>query len=145
MEFLGIVAADHHGEGVFIAQGLRDFEVETLRIALLDTLIDIGGIGGWRFVQHGRQCGTGVLNVEVEFAGLQRFLAEKRASEVSFALDMDAGAGLNVLGEEFGEHDLFSEKFGADGDFQVWRDDSQRSGSVKGCIAARGGKGGASV
>ena len=43
-------------------------------------------------------------------------MAEEGAAEVGFALDMDAGAGFDVLGEEFGEDYLLGEEFGADGD-----------------------------
>ena len=68
------------------------------------------------FVEDGGECGAGVFDVEIEIAGEERFLAEERAAEIGFAFDVDAGAGFDVLGEEFGENDLLGEKFGADGD-----------------------------
>ena len=40
MELLGIGAAHDHGEGVFKAKGLGDFQVEALGVAILDTLVD---------------------------------------------------------------------------------------------------------
>jgi hypothetical protein len=36
---------------------------------------------------------------------------EERAAEIGFTDDGDAGAGFDVLGEEFGEDDLLGEKF----------------------------------
>jgi len=44
MEIFGVVAADDHGEGVFKAEGLGDFEVEAIGVELLDAVIDGGGI-----------------------------------------------------------------------------------------------------
>ena len=41
---------------------------------------------------------------------------QQRAAEIGFAFHVDAGARFDVLGEEFGEDDLFGEKFGADYD-----------------------------
>jgi hypothetical protein len=46
---------------------------------------------------------------------------EESAAEVGLALDGDGGFGFDVLGEEFGEDDLFSEEFGADDDFGLRR------------------------
>ena len=66
-------------------------------------------VGG--FVEDGGEGGAGVFDVEVEVAGEQSFLAEERAAEIGFAIDVDAGAGFDVLGEEFGEDDLLGEKF----------------------------------
>jgi len=116
MKLLSVGATDNHGEGVLETEGLGDFEIETLRVALLDAPVDIGGIARRSLIQHGRQCGAGVLHVEVEIARLKGFLAEERAAEIGFALDVDTSAGFDVLGEEFGEDDLLGEEFGADGD-----------------------------
>ena len=98
------------------AKGLGDFEIEALQVALLDALVDIGGIAGSSFIQHGGQRGAGVLHVEIEIARLKGFLAQERAAKIGFALDVDTGASFDVLGEEFGEDDLLGEEFGADGD-----------------------------
>jgi len=46
---------------------------------------------------------------------------EEGAAEVGFAFDWDCGFGFDVLGEKFGEDDLFGEKLGADGDFGLGR------------------------
>ena len=44
---------------------------------------------------------------------------EERAAEIGFALNVDASAGFNVLGEEFGEDDLLGKKFRANGDVRL--------------------------
>jgi hypothetical protein len=121
MEVLGVVAADDHGESIFEAERLGDFQVEAVGVELLDAAVNGGGIALWRFVQDGGEGGAGVFDVEVELAGEEGFVDEERAAEVGFAHDGDAGAGFDVLGEELGEDDLLGEEFGADGDFSLRR------------------------
>jgi hypothetical protein len=116
-QFLRVVPADDHGESIFEAERLGDLEMESIGVALLDAVKDSGGITLRRFVQDGGERGAGVFDVEVEFAGEERLVDEKRATEVGFANDGDAGFGLDVLGEKFGEDDLLGEEFGADDDF----------------------------
>jgi hypothetical protein len=48
-------------------------------------------------------------------------LAEERATEIGFAVDVDADAGFDVLGEELGKDDLLGEEFGADGEAGLLR------------------------
>jgi hypothetical protein len=112
---LGVIAADDHGERVLKAEGLGDFEIETLGVALLDAIVDFVRIATGGFVEDGGQGGAGVFDVEVEITGEEGLLAEERAPEVGFAFDVEAGAGFDVLGEELGEDNLLGEKFGADG------------------------------
>jgi len=116
MEALGVVAADDHGESVLEAEGFGDFEVETVGVALLDAMVDVVGVGAGGFVEDGGEGGAGVFDVKVEIAGEEGFVAEEGAAEVGFAVDVDASAGFDVLGEEFGEDDLLGEEFGADGE-----------------------------
>ena len=118
MELFGVGAADDHCESVFETERLGDVEIEALGVALFDAFVDGLGVGivGWRFVENGGECGAGVFDVQIELAGEERFLAEERAAEIGFAVDVDAGAGFDVLGKEFGEDDLLGEEFGADGD-----------------------------
>jgi hypothetical protein len=115
VEALGVFAADDHGEGILEAERLGNFEVETLGVALLDAMVDIVRVAAGGFVEDGGEGRAGVFDVEVEVAGEERFLAEERAAEIGFAIDVEAGAGFDVLGEELGEDDLFGEEFGADG------------------------------
>jgi len=49
-------------------------------------------------------------------AGLHGFVYEEGTAEIGFALDVDAGASFDVLGEKLGEDDLFGEKLRADDD-----------------------------
>jgi hypothetical protein len=121
VEILGVAAADDHSECVCEAERFGDFEVETLGIELLDAIVDGGGIACRRFVEDGGEGGAGVLDVEVELAGLESFVDEESAAEIGLADDRNAGAGFNVLGEKFGEDNLFGEEFGADGDSRLWR------------------------
>jgi hypothetical protein len=121
MEVLGVVAADDHGESIFEAERLGDFQVEAVGVELLDAKVDGGGIALWRFVQDGGEGGARVFDVEVELAGEEGFVDEERAAEVGFAHDREAGACFDVLGEELGKDDLLGEEFGADGDFSLRR------------------------
>ena len=118
---LGVVAANDHRESIFETERLGDCEIETLGVELLHALVDGDGIAGGRFVEDGGEGGAGVFDVEIDVAGEQSFVDEESAAEIGFALDVDAGARFDVLGEEFGEDDLFGEKFGADriGDVRV--------------------------
>jgi hypothetical protein len=121
MEVFGVVTADDHSESVFKAEGLGNFEVEALGVELLDAIVDSGGVAGRRLVEDGGEGGAGVFDIKVELAGLESFVDEERAAEVGLADDGDAGAGFDVLSEEFGEDNLFGEELGADGDFRLRR------------------------
>lgn len=118
---LSLLAADNHGEGVVEAERLRELQMEAASVFGFDAIVDGGGIAGGRFVEDGGEGGAGVLDVEVEFAGEESLLAEQGAAEIGFALDVKAGAGLDVLGEKLGEDDLFGEEFGADDDLRFVR------------------------
>jgi hypothetical protein len=120
MDFLRVVAANNHGEGVFETEGLGDFEVEAVGVQLLDALINGVRIALRGFIQDSGKGSAGVFDVEIELAGFEGFVDEERAAEVGFTLDEDAGFGFDVLCKEFGEDDLFGEKLGADSDFG-WR------------------------
>jgi len=115
VEALGVFAADDHGEGVFEAKRLGDFEVEALGVALLDASVNIARVAARRFVEDGGQGGAGVFDIEIEIAGEERLLAQERAAEIGLAIDMYSGARFDVLGEKLGENNLLGEKFGADG------------------------------
>jgi hypothetical protein len=115
MEALGVFGAHDHGKGVLEAERLGDFEIEALSVALFHASIDVVRVGARRFVEDGCQGGAGVFDVEIEIAGEERFLAEKGAAEIGFAVDAEAGAGFDVLGQEFCQDYLLGEKFGADG------------------------------
>ncbi len=45
MELLGVVAADDHGESVFEAERLGDFEIEALGVALFHAIVDGVSVG----------------------------------------------------------------------------------------------------
>jgi hypothetical protein len=117
MGAIGVVSAYHHGEGVGEAERLGEIKMEFFRVLQLDAVVDRSGsvVGLWRFVEHGGESGAGVFDVEVEVAGEERFVDEEGTAEISFALDVNTGLGFDVLGEEFGEKNLFGEEFGADG------------------------------
>jgi hypothetical protein len=121
MEALGVFAADDHCESVLKAEGLGDFEIETLSVALFDAIVDVAWVAARGFVEHGREGGAGIFDVQIEVAGEQRFLAEERAAEIGFPFDVDASAGFDVLGEELREDDLLGEEFGADGEVGLLR------------------------
>ena len=55
---------------------------------------------------------------------------QERAAKVGFSLYMNTSAGLDVLGEEFGEDDLFGKKFRADHDLVFWERSGRRSAMV---------------
>ena len=44
MELLRVVAANDHGERVFEAERLGNFEIEALGVVLFDAMVDGGGI-----------------------------------------------------------------------------------------------------
>ncbi len=44
MEVLRVIAADDHGEGVFEAERLGDFEMEAIGVKLLDAIVNGRGI-----------------------------------------------------------------------------------------------------
>jgi hypothetical protein len=121
MEALGVVGADDHGERVFEAEWLGDFELETLGVELLDASVDGVGIALRGLIEDSGKSGAGVLDVEVELSCEKSFMDEERAAEIGFADDGNAGAVFDVLGEQLGENDLLGEEFGADGDFGLGR------------------------
>ncbi len=111
MEILCVVAADDHGESIFEAQRLSNFEVEAIGVQLLDAVVHVARIALWRFIQDRRERGAGVFDVDVQLAGEKSFVDQERASEISLALDGNPGLGFDVLGEELREDDLLGEKF----------------------------------
>jgi hypothetical protein len=143
MELFGIGSADDHGKCVFESERLGDVEIETLGVALFHALVDglrVGIVGG-SFAEDGGERGAGVFDIKIEVAGEEGFLAEERAAEIGFAIDVDAGAGFDVLGEEFGEEDLLGEKFGSDGDVGLgWAAgrEAEHTGEQKKDCAAHG-------
>jgi len=115
VEALGVFAADDHGKGVLEAERLGDFEVEALGITLFHAIVDVVWVAAGRFVEDCGEGRAGVFDVEIEVAGEERLLAKERAAEIGFAVDVNAGARFDVLGEKLSEYDLLGEKFGADG------------------------------
>ena len=53
MEALGVFAADDHDESVLEAERLGDFEMETLGVALLHTIVDVAWVAAGGFVEDG--------------------------------------------------------------------------------------------
>jgi len=98
MKIFRVVTPDDHGESVFEAEGLGDFEMEALGIELLDAVVDCVRIALWRFIQDGNEGGAGVFDVEVELASFEGFVDKQCATEVGFALDGDASFSFDVLG-----------------------------------------------
>jgi hypothetical protein len=135
MKALGVFGADDHGERIFEAERLGDFELETLGVKLFDAAVDRVGIALGGFVEDGGEGRAGVFDVEVEVSREKSFVDEERAAEIGFADDGNAGAGFDVLGEQLGENDLFGEKLGTDRDFPLgraagdekWRDEKEES------------------
>jgi len=122
VKILRVVAADDHGESVFEAEGLGDFEMKAIGVELLDAIVNGVRIALRGFVEDGGKGGAGVLDVEIEFTGLKSLVDEEGASEICFALDGDAGFSFDVLGKQLGEDHLLGKEFGADNDFRLaWR------------------------
>lgn len=111
VEIIGVVGTDDHGESIFEAERLGEFKLKTLGVKLLDAVVNGGGIGSGRFIEYGGERGAGVLDVEIEIAGEQSFVDQESTAEIGLAIDGDASAGFDVLGEEFSEDDLLGEKF----------------------------------
>ncbi len=121
MEIFCVVAANHHGEGVFKTERFGDFEVEALGVELLDAVVHGDRITLRRFIQDGGQGRAGVFDIQVEFACQESFVNEERAAEVGLALNGNAGFCFDVLGKELRENDLLGKEFGADRDFRLRR------------------------
>src|SRR6202162_1616372 len=120
MKSLRVLATCDHGEGVFEAQWLGDFKIESLAVKLLYALVHRGGIAGRTFVEHRIERRAGVLDVKINLAGLHRFMDQQSSAKICFALHVNAGAGFDVLRKQLGENNLFREKFGADYDLRFW-------------------------
>src|SRR5258705_4436038 len=80
VQVLGVITTNHHGEGVFKAEGLGNLEIEPLGVALPDAIVNVVGICARRFVEYSGQCSASVFHVQVEIAGDERLLAEQRAA-----------------------------------------------------------------
>src|SRR5882757_3016332 len=119
MKFLRVIAADDHCESILEAERLGDFKMEAIGGELLDAVIDGGGIALRSFVEDGGQCRAGVFDVEVQLAGEKCFVDEECSAKISLSDDGNAGLGFDVLGQEFGEHNLLGKKFGANRDFRL--------------------------
>ena len=122
-----VVAAHDHGEGIGESQRLGYFQRKTALVFVFDATVNRSGIALRRFREYSGKRGAGVFDIKVNVTVEKSFVHQQSAAEIGFANDGDAGAGLDVLGEEFGEDYLFGEKFG--------RDDQVRS-----CGLAAGGE-----
>src|SRR5258708_33954623 len=111
MKFLGVIAANDHGKSILKAERLCDFEMKPVGVELFDAIVHRCGIALRGFVEDGGQRGAGVFDVEIELASEECLVDENRAAKLRLSDDGKAGPGFNVLGEEFGEHDLLGEKF----------------------------------
>src|SRR5437879_8962576 len=111
MKFLRVIAANNHGESILETKRVGDFEMEPIGVELLDAVIDGGGITLGSFVEDGGERRAGVFNVEVELASEERFVDKECAAKIGLSDDGNARFGFDVLGQEFGEHNLFGEEF----------------------------------
>src|SRR5258708_5539536 len=111
MKFFRVIAANDHGKSILEAERLGDFEMEAIGVEQLDAVIDGRGITLWSFVKDGGERRASVLDVEVELAGEKCFVDEECAAKIGLSDDGNARFGLDVLGQEFGEHNLLGEKF----------------------------------
>src|SRR5882724_5814950 len=108
-------AANDHGEGIFKAERLRNFQRKSSCVTLFNSTVNCGCvIFAGSFVEHRGKGGAGVFDVKVKSAGKQRFVAEQRASEIGFTDHPDASAGFDVLRKKFREDDLLGEELRAD-------------------------------
>src|SRR2546427_7354458 len=121
MKSLRIIAGNDHRKSVFKAKRLGDLKMEAMGVEVLDAVIDGRGIPLRGFVQNGSEGRAGVFDVEIQLAGEECFVDEKRPAEIGLSNDRDSGFRFDVLRYEFGEDDLLGEKFGANGDFGLRR------------------------
>src|ERR1700719_3563667 len=99
MKALRVLPTYHHSEGIFEAQRLGDFKIESVAVKLLYPLVHRGGIASRTFVKNRIERRAGVLNVKVHLTGLHRFMDQQGAAKICFAFHVDAGASFNVLRE----------------------------------------------
>ena len=120
LKILGVIAANDEYEGIFEAQRLGDFDMKTLGVKLphatindLRVVVLFGSLAVkiWRFIEDSGQSRARVFDVEIELAGKQGFVDEKRAAKVRLADDRNARFCFNVLGKKLREDDLFGEEF----------------------------------
>src|SRR6266849_83085 len=99
MKIFRVVSTDDHGESVFEAERLGNFQVEAFGVLLLDPVgdsvrvvvrCDTLVVRIWRFIEHGSKRGACVFDVEIELASEQRFMDKKAAAEICFTLDVYA-------------------------------------------------------
>ena len=121
MQVPGVIGTNDHGERIFKAERFRNFQMKALGVELLDAAVNGGGIALRGFVEDGGEGRAGVLDVEVEVSCEKSFVNEERATEIGLANDGNAGAGFDVLREEFGEDHLLREELGTDSDFGLRR------------------------
>jgi hypothetical protein len=117
MQISSVVAADDHGESVFEAEGLGDFEMEALGVELFNAMVNSVRIALRSLVEDGRESGAGILDVKIELTGFEGFVDEEGAAEIRLPINRYARFGFNVLGEKFGKNDLLGEELGTDSDF----------------------------
>ena len=103
-----VVAAHDERESVLETEGSRPDEVPALPVLLRDFGSDDLRLRD-RFTGEDRgECGSGVLRIEAELAGLQGLMTDERAAQVQPAVDAHA-AGLESLRRDFTQYDLLGE------------------------------------
>src|SRR5260370_15272574 len=88
MEFLRVIAANDHGERVFKAERLGDFEMEAIGIDLFDAIVDgvravvlcsTLAVRTWRFIENGGLSRASGVSRSLPLTYRGRFLAGGRA------------------------------------------------------------------
>src|SRR5208283_83878 len=124
MKVFRILSPNHHRKRVFKTKRLADFEVEALSVELFHSLIDrirkaVHGSGAgpvhW-LVQYSSKSGPRVFDVKIDLSREQRFVHQKRASQIRFALNRHSRTRLDVLRQEFRKDDLLGEELRPDHD-----------------------------
>src|SRR3989454_11295391 len=110
MKSLRIIAANDHRKSVFKAKRLGDFKMEAIGVELLDAVIDGSGITLRRFVQNGSEGGARVFDVEIQLAGKEGFVDEKRPAEIGLSNDKESGFRFDVPRQELAQRDLVGEQ-----------------------------------
>src|SRR5262249_19549606 len=113
VETTGIVAANLKREGVVEPKIGADLQVEARLIFAGDGVKDLLRIFGRRQFQNCGQSCASVLGVNVDASGENGLMTNVGTGEIEAALDGKVSFGLNLLGNDFSQHELLGEVFRA--------------------------------
>ena len=115
MKFFGVVAAHDHRKRIVEAERRHHLDVETRAIFFLHAVeYRRRDLSLRRIIQNGRQRRARIFGIKIDFSRDQRLMADQRAAKIHSPFHAQRRVRLDLLREQFRQHDLLGKIFRSD-------------------------------